>query len=155
MKHKKKVKIDKSRLTREEIDYRLSFDFIAHFDGSFSFGKMGYGGFIVDNDTGKEVFSFTETVKLNNGTVNVAEYLAVIEILKALEAGCEGKRILVMGDSLLVVNQLKKRFNINSVSYKPYAERATEILSQSKNHITIMWIPREKNQRADELSKCH
>jgi len=155
MSKKRRTKIDKSQISQEEYKYRKSFDFQCFFDGSLSFNKMGFGGCVIDNETKKEIYNFSETVRMKDSSVNVAEYLAAIRVLEAVEAGCEGKEILIMGDSLLVVNQLKNVWKINGGAYAPFAKKAHQILKESKNHITLMWIPREKNQRADELSKCH
>jgi ribonuclease HI len=151
----RRTKIDKSLLTKEEIDFRQGFAFQCFFDGSLSQGKIGFGGCVIDNDSRREIYNFSETIRMKGGSVNVAEYMALIRVLEALEAGCEGKNILIMGDSLLVVNQLKRIWNINGGAYREFAIKARDILKNSKNKITLMWIPREKNQRADELSKTH
>ena len=60
--------------------------------------------------------------------------------------------IVVKGDSMLVINQMFGSWKIKSGLYAPLAEKACELLSQFTNS-RGEWIPRDRNDVADRLSK--
>jgi ribonuclease HI len=90
------------------------------------------------------------------GSSNVAEYKAFHSLLNYLDSTVEGANILIIGDSMLVVNQMNGTQGIRKGAYKPFALSAREQLgiSQTKNKFTIKWVYREQNSIADDLSKC-
>ena len=61
-------------------------------------------------------------------------------------------QIIVYGDSKLVIEQMFGSWKIRKGAYVPLALAAQRLLRQFKN-IKGRWIPREKNEIADELSK--
>lgn len=82
---------------------------------------------------------------------NVAEYSAFIaaaeECLKH-EGVC-----IIRGDSKLVVMQLNGRWKVNGGLYKPFYDKAKILWSQLKGRARLEWIPRERNDICDVLSK--
>lgn len=84
------------------------------------------------------------------GTNNEAEYEALIAILEAsVAAGAPS--VTVYGDSQLVVEQLNGNWAVRSATLQPYWSRARQLLRTARARVA--WIPRERNTRADELSK--
>lgn len=83
-------------------------------------------------------------------TNNLAEYTAMVRALEwAKERGEVG--VTIYTDSQLVVKQVNKEWSCNAENLLPLCEKAQQlvlILSAG-----IEWIPREKNTRADELSR--
>ena len=84
-------------------------------------------------------------------TNNFAEYTALI---KALEyCSREGiKRLLVKGDSQLVIKQMTGEYNVRSACILPLYMKATGYIRKFEN-IVFEWVPREGNKEADRLSK--
>ena len=84
---------------------------------------------------------------------NVAEYSGSLAALAWLLAqGLNDEEIVFYGDSMLVINQMFGRWAIHTGFYKSLAIKAKKLLKKfPKAH--GQWIPREKNSRADELSR--
>ena len=82
---------------------------------------------------------------------NVAEYTAAAEALRALMPQ-RGEEIVLRGDSQLVVEQLNGRWKVRGGLYLRYYEQA-HALTQEFTQLSIKWVPREQNTRADALSK--
>jgi ribonuclease HI len=100
---------------------------------------------------------------------NIAEYLAVLSIFDWLIGECRmAHKVAVFGDSRLVVCQLwgwptgSAKWKIHGVDVKKdqrpglYAEKAVEAREKLKRlpYVRGFWIPRDKNDRADVLSKA-
>lgn len=119
-----------------------------YFDGASrgNPGDAGAGALLVDAEGGIvwETASF-----LGKKTNNEAEYRAAILLLKAAKARGV-KELTVYGDSKLVVSQLSKLWKINLPHLRELAREAWSV-SEGMS-VTYVWIPREKNKRADELS---
>jgi probable phosphoglycerate mutase len=82
---------------------------------------------------------------------NVAEYSALIAGLKlAQREGVE--QIRVFTDSELVVDQMNDRSEVKSDALRPLHAKARG-LAASFRTFRISWVPREMNERADELTK--
>lgn len=86
----------------------------------------------------------------NNITNNVAEYRALIMLLEAAQR-LNIKSMIIYGDSQLVINQMNFVYNINKPELKVLAQAAFGLLKGI--NVTFMWIKRENNKRADELSR--
>ena len=89
----------------------------------------------------------------DNGTNNVAEYLAVIEALRYL-AGCglTRERVKIHSDSQLLINQITGYREI----YSPHLELLYNEIKELERRFTrvgYQWLPREQNEHADLLSK--
>lgn len=153
--HKARKIFKKKQISPPHISDKESYDYICYFDGSFSFGKMGSGCKIIDNDTEQVVFEQSKEYRIHKGSANTAEYLGFINLLRVIKDSVHGKKILILGDSLLVVNQMNAIFAIKKGIYKPYAEQALELLQSIDNEVVIKWISRKFNKDADSLSKIH
>ena len=115
-------------------------------------GQIGAGIYIIDGDN--EITESFEREPAPGNTNNVAEYIAIIEVLNRILI-YKQCRIAIYGDSRLVINQLNGRYKVNSGSYLPYYKQASELLKgvRRKNIVTLQWIPREDNAIADQLSR--
>ena len=86
---------------------------------------------------------------------NVAEYCALIEAFALIKRhfhnlfDCD---ITIYGDSQLVINQMAGDWGMKHGLYVEYAVRAKQISTEFP-FIKYVWIPREKNDFADKLSK--
>jgi len=95
-------------------------------------------------------------------TCNAAEYMGCIGALRlALDNGLDGGIIRVEGDSKLIIEHLFGNYKCRSRNLMNYYHEAMAIISKFK-HVEGIWIPREKNGRADALcnialnkSLCH
>lgn len=91
------------------------------------------------------------------GTNNIAEYQAVVAGLKVAEKIQKDYmhatlRVIILGDSLLIVNQLNKVWECKASHLKPYYRTALSIKGNLVN-TQIGWVKRDKNAEADILSK--
>jgi ribonuclease HI len=84
---------------------------------------------------------------------NVAEYLAFRKVIDSLQdkRGC---KIEIFGDSMLVIMQMTGKWKIKNGMYKDIALRTLPLFKQLQqlNDVTLKWIPRELNSRADKQS---
>jgi ribonuclease HI len=69
-----------------------------------------------------------------------------------IELGIQDHAIEICGDSRMVIEQMSDRWKISAGAYVAAALRAREMLRQFPN-VRLVWIPRDQNRRADELSK--
>lgn len=85
---------------------------------------------------------------------NVAEYSGFIAILcYFIENNLLKKPIKIYGDSKLVIEQMQGNWKIVKGLYKPLAYQAKDLF-KSFTKTKLIWIPREENSIADELSKA-
>lgn len=89
----------------------------------------------------------------DRGTHNTAEYQALILGLRLALAHGE-RRVVVKGDSKLVVNQVNGDWKTKHATLRPLRTQARELLERFES-ARVKWIPREKNQRADKLGRQH
>mgnify|MGYP001626252005 CR=1 FL=1 len=83
-------------------------------------------------------------------TNNVAEYTG---LLCALRRGLEHDREgIVMGDSALVIKQMKGEYRIRSRKLIPLHAAAKRLMGMYRR-IELRWIPREMNSEADSLTR--
>ncbi len=97
-------------------------------------------------------------------TNNIAEYQGIIEGIKSfLKMGLKEK-LIIKGDSNLVVNMVNKSWGWNKKKtvWKPHSKMPhlkkllDEVLLLLKDVVfEIKWVPREQNSEADALSKRH
>jgi ribonuclease HI len=129
--------------------------YIVNFDGACQprnpGGFMGWGAVIYKS--GLKVWSgFDAAPKADTNTNNVAEYKGLIIALDWLRAeGLEQERILIRGDSKLVIRQCFGHWGIKSGPYVPFAKAAKAQLTRF-TATKGLWIPREENREADALS---
>jgi len=96
-----------------------------------------------------------------DGTSNISEWFGLLETIKSikdLESRCKvikqkiGK-VSVYGDSQLIVNQYNGVFQVKDEDLKILSKEVFKEIKTLENKITVSWIPRENNTKADELSK--
>ncbi len=86
-------------------------------------------------------------------TNNVAEYSAVIAALEWLIAnGYSGEKVTVCSDSQLCIYQLDGSYAVRSYRVRPLYEKAKRLSGRFRS-ISFKWVPRERNQEADALSR--
>lgn len=111
-------------------------------------GPMGIGCSITDSH-GNEVA--TSYAGKGAGTNNEAEYHALIEALRLAQQ--HGIRNLTLrGDSKIVTNQVNGIYQCKKKELIDLRDQVAE-LAKGFDRIKFEWIPREKNKRADQLSK--
>lgn len=124
-------------------------NYIGFYDGSANPnpGKLGLGVTIYCDET--ELVCAAKPA--GYGTNNEAEYLALIFLLElAIEEGI--KNITVYGDSQLITNQVSGKWGVGKDTLVKYHKMAVT-LSKSFSSIEFKWCKRQKNKRADLLSK--
>jgi ribonuclease HI len=85
-------------------------------------------------------------------TNNVAEYNALISAIgKIEELGLERDRIIVKSDSNLLVHQMKGDWQVKAPLLIPLHRKAMTLTENLE--ISFEWVPREKNEEADELAR--
>jgi ribonuclease HI len=127
-----------------------------HFDGACQ-PPTGPGiaayGFTIDGpgldveDRGLATPPFSE-----HSTNNVAEYAGAIAALEWLLRNDYRGRVVVFGDSELVIRQMTGEYEVRAEHLKAYHDRLAQLASQFSS-IEWRWVPREQNTRADRLSK--
>jgi ribonuclease HI len=84
-------------------------------------------------------------------TNNVAEYEGLKAAAMWLDDNGIGEKILIKGDSQLVIKQMKGDWQVNSATSKKYAPEIKQLLKGKD--VTFQWVPREENEEADKLSR--
>jgi len=134
-------------------------EIIAYFDGlcePVNPNGIGAYGYVILKD-GKEIKSGCKVIGEGEGmTNNVAEYSAIKRVLEWLWQNIENSNIILQGDSQLVVQQLNGNWKVKSETSRRFISEIRPIIEELKrknNKISIKWIPREKNSKADMLSR--
>jgi probable phosphoglycerate mutase len=128
------------------------FDFEIVFDGG-SLGNpgRGYGSYRL---RGRAVDARVERLDFGQAvTNNEAEYRAliggledVLGVLAAQAHPAEQARVLALGDSLLVVNQLTAGWKVKSANLVPLHRRARELAARF-GRFELRWQPRSRSVR--------
>src|SRR5688572_11176904 len=85
-------------------------------------------------------------------TNNVAEYTGVLKALEwAQREGLSDEKIVVRGDSELVIKQIKGEYKVKSPSIVGLFTQVRD-LARKFTAITFEWVPREQNKDADALT---
>lgn len=124
-------------------------EYVLFFDGCSKNnpGPAGAGAVLYHN--GVEIWS-TAVFVGHKETNNVAEYTGmIVGIKRAVEMGI--RRLVVKGDSNLVVQQMNGKFRVNADHIKPLHATAKNII-RNFDSIQFVHVYRHLNQRADELS---
>jgi len=85
---------------------------------------------------------------------NVAEYTAMLKALEFVVKNglCdEHVHVTVKGDSQLTIRQMNGVYAVRAPRIIPLFKRAKELTKNIK-HIRFVWVPREQNTAADDLS---
>ena len=118
-------------------------------------GPMGVGVWIPDFPL--EISDF-----VGRGTNNIAEWTALLYAVKIViheaeinPGKIEGKKIIFHLDSELVVKQVNGEYAVNNnnlIDLSKEVKKEMKILDKLCT-LDVRWIPREKNKKADSLSK--
>ncbi len=109
-------------------------------------GPSAIGAVIYDN-TGNRVGELSEYI--GKYTNNVAEYIALEKVLEYIEK-LGVREIILLTDSTLVHNQVKKLWKIKDKKILDIYLRLAEKLSKYEK-VDLRLIPREENREADKL----
>ena len=133
--------------------------FIAYFDGCCEpinpGGTMGFGAVVTEAGDIIWRAAGLSSPDDEHGTTsnNLAEYSGLLALLDYfISAELTECDIEIRGDSKLVIEQMVGNWRIGEGIYVPAARQAERLASQFSN-LRFLWIPRDKNRRADELSK--
>jgi len=122
---------------------------IIHTDGA-SRGNPGLAGLgaLIEDEDGQVLGAVSKF--LGETTNNQAEYMAVIEGLKAaLELGAG--TVELRADSELVVKQINGQYKVKKPELKPRHAEVMGLLEKFGSYV-VKYIPREKNAAADALA---
>ena len=127
-----------------------------YFDGACTPNPKGfasYGIYLKEFDE-----RVSDIIGIGEGMTNqVAEYTALLEGLKLLKEHCmNGDEIKIFGDSQLVIKQINGEWKIKDNRLKTLYNKCIELIREIESQevsISFMWVPREKNTIADELSE--
>lgn len=135
------------------------FDFYCWCDGACEpdnpGGHLGMGSLIKDSDKKIEFANSAYRAPHENNTNNVAEYGSLYFLLKYfIDSKLTDKKIIVYGDSKLVISQMSGKWKIkeSEAKYLAGAKLCREMVKQFSD-IKFEWIPRDKNDECDRLSK--
>ena len=129
---------------------------LVHFDGACEPARGGgvatYGFTVEGGGLDHEEFGLAVPPGSERSTNNVAEYVAATRALEYLVSRGFHGSVLVLGDSQLVVRQMGGEYEVHADHLRPYHEHL-RALATRLGEVRFGWVPREENQRADELSK--
>ncbi|MFW5867040.1 MAG: DUF3830 family protein [Armatimonadota bacterium] len=135
-------------IAREECAEKVT-DVVLYSDGA-SLGNPGPAGagFVITSRSGRLLAE--GSVPLEPTTVNVAEYRGLIDgLLEAQRLGA--RRVHALMDSQLIVRQLTGEYRVKAEHLRPLYQWASKVIS-SFDAFKCEHVPREKNERADELA---
>lgn len=116
-------------------------------------GGIGTWAFIIYDENGEIVTEDYGVAGEGMGTTNnVAEYRAVIEALHWLLALSDDYDVVILTDSLLVVNQVTGKWDCHSPHLRKLRSEAYELICIN-DVSAVEWIPRNENQAADALTR--
>jgi ribonuclease HI len=146
-KEKEKAKKEKANKEKDKEgpNFKLQFDGCSKSNP----GLAGAGAVIYDNITNVEIWSGSEFIGTGI-TNNYAEYMGLIIGLKKAQE-MKVKHLIVEGDSMLVIKQMKGEYKVKSLHLLELYNEA-KLLAKSVDCIYYKHIYRNNNKRADELS---
>jgi ribonuclease HI len=124
-----------------------------YFDGSCrpNSGGIATYGFVIYRNK-KQLAKGSGVIGTGKGmTSNVAEYGAIFRAIKKIKKMDWEDKLLIKGDSELVIKQLSGKCKITSDTSKKYVPKVLKALRDFK--YKLKWIPKEKNTKADILSR--
>jgi ribonuclease HI len=132
---------------------------VVYFDGGCQPQNPGgiatYGYWLYDPDNKKKLYEHygvCEESNTEHATNNIAEYAACMGAIACAHRSGKVKRILVRGDSQLIIKQLLGEWRCKNEKLKKYYNTITVKLLPTFDNVVFQWIPREKNTYADLLS---
>lgn len=112
-------------------------------------GGTGLYGFVIETD----VETHTENGVLGRDasiTSNFAEYMALIRALEDASKRSPFDHLHILGDSELVINQLKGEWKINSQNLQLPYRKARSLIEDLEATVQLQHIPGEQNGKAHE-----
>jgi len=114
-------------------------------------GGVAAYGYLVSR-YGKPIWRGFGSVGEGKGmTNNVAEYEALMAAAQWLIDEEIDEKILIKGDSELVIKQMKGQYKVSSATSKKYVPEIKRLLLGKD--VSFEWVPREENEEADGLSR--
>ena len=126
------------------------------FDGACQMargGRIATWGFVVEGEgLDAEGSGLAAPPGSRDSTNNVAEYTGALQGLgHLLQRGYRGP-VVLQGDSQLVIRQLEGGYRVRAEHLRPLNERLRSLMTRFES-VRLRWVPREENQRADELTQ--
>lgn len=125
---------------------------------AFVIKKYGYNNNDDETCVGQTVYSqygLAAEPFTNDASNNVAEYMGIIKALEWLlllpQLNDDNGKIIVRGDSKLIVYQIKGKYKVKASRIVPLHQTVMSLISKFKV-LNIEWVPREQNMDADRLS---
>ncbi|CAN5650584.1 hypothetical protein BH23CHL5_BH23CHL5_16640 [soil metagenome] len=125
-------------------------DYVVIFDGG-SIGNpgKGYGSYLLQSPTGKEVHERIEFPEINGPmTNNQAEYRTLIKglyhLIELLGDRVPASSIRIEGDSQLVLNQLDGRWKVKHEGLKPLHEETSRLIKRFSG-FKCVWHSRDRS----------
>ena len=115
-------------------------------------GGVAVGAFVLLDNEGETLLEGGEVVHDGGplATNNVAEWCALGFGLKAARETVKGK-LLIRGDSQLVIRQLNGEWKMKAEHLRPYRARCLALLEGLDWFAE--WVPREENEIADAVGR--
>lgn len=127
-----------------------------HFDGACQpprGGGVATYGYTVDGDRfHEEAHGLAVAPWSAHATNNVAEYVAAIRALEWLRSERYSGPVLLLGDSQLVIRQMRGEYEVRAEHLRQYHEHLRRLANEFAD-VQFVWVAREENTRADALSK--
>lgn len=114
-------------------------------------GVAGYAWCIYDEFDNEVVSGSGEECRGETATNNIAEWSAIKHGLEYLAENNWNGELEIKGDSQLVIYQLIGKYRVKKDTLIPYYNFCQDLLAKWKWSAT--WIPREENEKCDEMSK--
>ena len=111
-------------------------------------GESGVG-VVVRDEGGREILSISGY--LGTTTNNIAEYTALIVLLKAMQhVPCT--KLIVQSDSELLVRQVNGVYKVKDHKLKQKFEEVRSLRAAASYELELNYVPRERNGEADGLA---
>ena len=111
-------------------------------------GESGIG-VIVRDEQGNVVY--TTFGHIGTTTNNVAEYTALLHLLKQMSArSCS--RLIAHSDSELMVRQINGEYRVKDEELRKYVQKIVRLLEKAPFQFELRHVRREENREADKLA---
>lgn len=115
-------------------------------------GIATYGWFIERNRTEVKL-GHGEIARGEQATNNIAEWAALVFGLSAFAGLNAQEPLSIYGDSQLVINQALGKWQVKADHLKQWHTIMHALIKSIQPPISFQWIRRDKNKKADQLSK--
>jgi len=113
-------------------------------------GGIATYGWVIFRGDRAIAWGYGEVCRGEGATNNVAEYHALLSMMKAYEDLRLTDPVYVTGDSQLVVRQLSGQYRVKAPLLIPLHREVKDMWIPG---MALAWVPREENEHADNLSK--